>query len=378
MSSEFPYQKIESYLREAILCGDFPPGAQIPSQRELSETFGVSRAPVLKALAVLIQEGLLHGIQGSGVFVADKTSQHPSGGQGEIALLIPSYNYYAEFIRPLTETLSKQGYVLRIYMTGYHADEERDILQRILNDPALDGVLMSPESNDRKMREFYSPLLAETRKPLILINRRIPELDMDFIEYDYVQGGRILADYLLKAGLQKILFHGADPRRDSWRPRLEGLTQRLKEDGINGPVETFPMDLGPVFVRRLSEMLKHGEIDVVVGADDNHAAYIYNLLLALDKKIPDDVAMAGFDDRECAAFMSPPLTTVAPAKQEAGQLAAEHILHKIANPAHRVQLALPCKLILRGSCAPAERAMDAYPFGVFSAEEASFVQETIV
>jgi len=372
MTTEYPYQKIVTFVREAIACGDYTPGSRIPSHRELCETFGVSRAPVLKALDALIHEGVLSAVQGSGVFVADKKAQRQKEEGGEIALLLHSANdFFQPFIQSCAQTLWARAHLLRVYVTEYHEDRERRVLETLARDSGVRGVLMSPEPNAKKMASFYDPMLRPYPKPLIAINRRLGELDVDFIEYDYVQGGRLLGEHLLKLGRRRALFYGADPRRMSWKPRLDGLLSANAGQGGIDVVEVWPVGLGPLRARQLSAMLKSRQIDVIVAGDDRFAAYIYNLLMALGVRVPDDVALAGFDDRECAQYLSPPLTTIAPPKQEAGGLAAEHILAKVQNPGHRVRLSLPCSLLERGSCATDEVAAEAYPFGSVEEEIAA-------
>ena len=363
MTTEYPYQKIVTFIHEAIACGDYAPGSRIPSHRELCETFGVSRAPVLKALDALIHEGALVAVQGSGVFVADKRDEGKSEDGGEIALLLHTANdFFQPFITSCAQTLSACGHSLRVYVTEYHEDRERRALDALANDSGVRGVLISPEPNPLKMTSFYAPMLSFYPKPLIAINRRAGEADADYIEYDYTQGGQLLGEHLLKLGKRRALFYGADPRRLSWRPRLDGLPDPRREGRGVEVAEVWPVGLGPLRARQLSAMLKSSQMDVIVAGDDRFAAHIYNMLMALGARVPEDVGLAGFDDRECAQYMTPPLTTVAPPKAEAGRLAAEHILAKARDPQHRVRLSLPCKLEVRGSCATDEVTIEAYPF----------------
>ncbi len=362
MSSKFPYKKILDYLREGICCGDFPAGKRIPSQKELCVTFGVSRAPVLKALAILTQEGLLSPVQGSGMFVADR-SRPSAAGKGEIALVIPvASEYYTEFVNALQDAVFAAGYLLRIYTTGYNEEVERAVLRQLAGDRNASGIIFSPQGNARKMAEFYPGLLRRTGKPVILVNRRIPGSDLDYLEYDYEQGGRMLAGYLLELGLTRMIFHGADPRRNSWEPRLRGLQQGYRERNISAPVLQLPATLGPVHMRRLAELFKAGKVDVIVSADDRFVGELCHLLEALCIRVPDDIALAGFDNLECASYIDPPLTTVAPAKAEAARLAAEHMVRKFHDPGHQVRLSLPCTLIERASCRHTDAAERVYPF----------------
>jgi GntR family transcriptional regulator len=66
------YKQLAEILREAIERGDYPPGRPIPSENRLAQEHELARSTVRKAIAILISEGLLQGVQGRGVFVTER------------------------------------------------------------------------------------------------------------------------------------------------------------------------------------------------------------------------------------------------------------------------------------------------------------------
>ncbi|WJY29034.1 MULTISPECIES: GntR family transcriptional regulator [Sporosarcina] len=74
------YVQIEELLRERIACGTYPVNSLIPSERELSEQFGVSRMTVRQSLMNLVKEGLLYREKGRGTFVAEEKMEQPLNG----------------------------------------------------------------------------------------------------------------------------------------------------------------------------------------------------------------------------------------------------------------------------------------------------------
>ncbi|MFE3776127.1 GntR family transcriptional regulator [Streptomyces sp. NPDC059122] len=74
-----PYMQVVTHLRGQITGGELSPGDPIPSDRALSEEWGVSRATIQKALTVLKTEGLIEGVQGSGTCVRRSTPLHHNG-----------------------------------------------------------------------------------------------------------------------------------------------------------------------------------------------------------------------------------------------------------------------------------------------------------
>jgi len=74
-----PYQQVAARLRAGILTGKFPPGQRLPSQVELSETYGVARMTIQRALRILKDGGLIAARQGGGTFVRERTAGPPIG-----------------------------------------------------------------------------------------------------------------------------------------------------------------------------------------------------------------------------------------------------------------------------------------------------------
>ncbi len=68
------YRQLAAILREAIERGDYPPGRPIPSENTLAQEHDLARVTVRKAIAILVDEGLVQAVQGRGVFVAERPS----------------------------------------------------------------------------------------------------------------------------------------------------------------------------------------------------------------------------------------------------------------------------------------------------------------
>ena len=98
-------------------------------------------------------------------------------------------------------------------------------------------------------------------------------------------------------------------------------------------------------------MLKLDRLPTAIFAmNDLMAAGCMAVLAAAGLRIPEDIAVAGFDNREIAAYLQPPLTTIALPTTEIGTQAALHIIDMINNPrTHPAREILPCTIIERKS-----------------------------
>jgi len=71
------YKQLKDVLKQKITAGEFKPGEALPGERQLMETYGVSRVTVRQAIAELVNEGLLYRQHGKGTFIAPKRIERP-------------------------------------------------------------------------------------------------------------------------------------------------------------------------------------------------------------------------------------------------------------------------------------------------------------
>jgi DNA-binding transcriptional regulator YhcF (GntR family) len=135
-----PYQQVAASLRAAILTKKFETGARLPSQAELSKTYGVARMTIQQALRILKDEGLVASRQGSGMFVRERTAR-PVG------------------LRPHLERAFEADHV-RIDFSGYTAETLHGIIAEPL-DRVREGRL-SPQSITIRL------LLSDLDRPLAI------------------------------------------------------------------------------------------------------------------------------------------------------------------------------------------------------------------
>lgn len=100
-----PYQQVASSLRASILTGQFAPGEKLPSQAQLSASYGVARMTIQQALRILKDEGLTYSRQGSGVFARERTSK-PVGLRPHIEAAMETGEVALDFAGYTAETLS--------------------------------------------------------------------------------------------------------------------------------------------------------------------------------------------------------------------------------------------------------------------------------
>ncbi len=166
-------------------------------------------------------------------------------------------------------------------------------------------------------------------------------------------GGHAATDFLLRAGHRRIGFINGEPRMDASRDRLKGYRQALATADL--PIDPELLVAGnwqPAsgYQRTLELMRLPIPPTAIFCANDLMAIGCYEALRELGLRIPDDVAVMGYDDREIAQHLHPPLTTVLLPHLEMGALAAEQLLDLSARSINRPrQIKVECPIVERSS-----------------------------
>jgi DNA-binding LacI/PurR family transcriptional regulator len=176
-----------------------------------------------------------------------------------------------------------------------------------------------------------------------------------YVDIDNVNGARMAAEHLIRLGHRRIGIVSGPQSMIAGLDRLEGYRQALDAHRI--PIEEglivegdFTEDGGRVGAQRL---LTASPTAIFV-CSDTMAIGALKALRDVDLKVPQDVALVGFDDLPTATAVEPALTTVRQPIGQLGSMAADLLLNLLENPpdeqapAHKI--ILPAKLVVRESC----------------------------
>ncbi|NQD37513.1 LacI family DNA-binding transcriptional regulator [Permianibacter sp. IMCC34836] len=170
---------------------------------------------------------------------------------------------------------------------------------------------------------------------------------------DNVQGGRDCTAHLIKQGRRKIAFiGGADAGCPEFFDRYHGYTEALQAAGLTVQPE---LQINAITTERagyeaMCELLERKvPFDALFGASDLIAIGAMRALADNGYRVPEDVAVAGFDDTPLASFTNPPLTTVLQDTKRAGELLVESLVKQIHKQPVSSQK-IPAQLVVRRSC----------------------------
>ena len=246
-----------------------------------------------------------------------------------IALAIPALDepYFAELAGLIVEAAARQGWTVLIDQTG--GDRAREQLaaggSRLHR---IDGSIISPLA-------LSSADVAELvrQRPMVLLGERFPHPSVDHVAVDNVQAAREATRHLIELGRQRIAFLGAQSRGRTGSVRLAGFRSALAEAGQR-PDPGLVLRTGPF--RRAEGAAAMARLladrqppDAVFCANDLLAAGAVRTLLSHGLRVPEDVAVVGFDDIAEARFSTPTLTSVAPDKREIAEQAVRLLCRRI-------------------------------------------------
>ncbi len=227
-------------------------------------------------------------------------------------------------------------------------DDVRDATFRLFDSPGVLGIIYGTILT----RRVEPPrILFET--PSVLLNCYDAGRELPSVLPGDMLGGRTATERLIQGGRTRIALINGEDGLDASRDRLRGYRQALSSNDIPfDPALVFPGNWEPSSgyegTRHLMSL--PNPPDAIFCANDMMAVGCYEALKEFGLRIPDDVSVVGFDDREIAQFMRPPLTTLILPQYEMGAIAAELLIDLSGGLESRHnQIKVECALVERES-----------------------------
>ena len=269
-----------------------------------------------------------------------------------LGVLLPDLygEFFSEVIRGADLAARHDGY--HILVSSSHSDRsEVEAVLRALRG-RIDGlIVMSPEADARALEANLPGSL-----PIVLLNCRVEGTAFDSINIDNYGGALAMIRHLASLGHRRIAHVKGAPSNNDALERLLGYRDAMQplvgDDGTE--VLEIQGDFGEESGYRAGgEILRmQPRPTAVFAANDGMAVGLLAALQEAGLRVPEDIAVAGFDDIPIARFLTPPLTTVRLAIAELGALAVKRLLLAMARGEDRERQheVLPTTLVVRGSC----------------------------
>jgi LacI family transcriptional regulator len=272
------------------------------------------------------------------------------GKTNTLGLVLPdSANpFFAEISRGIEDEAFKKGY--SVFLCNTELDTQRELFYvDVLSKKQVDGIIFVAAGDQPDSLEY----LRQRNMPVVMIDRDLPNVEVDAVLTDHSLGGYLATRHLLELGHTRIACIAGPSSITPSAERITGYRRALEEAGL-------PCD---------ETLILRGDYHAQSGMEITHtilqmdprptAIFALNDLMALGAlraaaeegcSVPSDLAVVGYDDLELAHFTNPPLTTIAQPKKEIGaqaiHLLVDRMSHKNRPP---MRVVLPPELIVRRS-----------------------------
>ena len=332
------------------------PGTRRPTINDIATKVGLSKASVSRALngkqdvdpetrkrifKIATQMG----------YVPSATARALSNGRSNcLGLLVPSltWPWILEVLRGVAEEIERSGYSLMLYTTANGEDSERAFMSQVVPAGAVDGLaLVIPPG----MFEYIGEL-AKRGMPVVVIDDRGHHPEFPTVATTNLEGGRSATQHLIDLGRRRIAMLNGQLEFGCNRDRLEGYKSALQDAGIrfesrHTMTGYFTEESGASGIARVLEA--DPKVDAVFAANDLMAFGAMRAIRNAGRRIPDDVAVVGFDDIPASAITHPPLTTVHQPLYEMGRKAAGMVMAAVRGDRIEGRIELPTSLVVRAS-----------------------------
>lgn len=257
--------------------------------------------------------------------------------------------FYSELVRGVERSCFERDYSLVLCNT--EGDEQRmNRNLETLMQKRVDGLLLlcaETHQPSREMMQRYPSI------PAVIMDWAPFDGDSDVIQDNSLLGGELATRYLIDKGYTRIACITGPLDKTPARLRLEGYRGAMTRAGLNIP-ESYEITGDFEFSGGFEAMRKLLALPLppqaVFSGNDAMAVGAYQALWQAGLRIPQDMAIIGYDDIELARYMMPPLTTIHQPKDELGELAVDVLIHRMAQPDMEQQrLQLTPVLTERGS-----------------------------
>ncbi|HEY0306928.1 MAG TPA: LacI family DNA-binding transcriptional regulator [Acidobacteriaceae bacterium] len=243
-----------------------------------------------------------------------------------------------ELVLGIKEVLDDSGYTTFITTSGGSVEKETAALQSFV-DHRIDGLIVATRGSiagDKALGE-----IAAQHVPIVTIGRPVESPGVDCVSVDHYRGAFEAASHLIESGHKRVGYIGIGHPEDAVPQRFEGYLAALEAAGIPFRPEYAVREVdAPAFATEedgylgMLELANRKQRPTAVFARNDFAAVgALRALHTLGLRVPQDIAVVGFDNIRLSAYTTPPLTTVEQPILEQGRMAARFLVERIEGKA---------------------------------------------
>lgn len=331
---------------------------------DLSRKLGLSPSTVSKALngysdvAVTTRDRVLQAATEMG-YQPSATARNLRKQRTDRIGLVINYpihivnDFLAELLPSMAAVAERAKYNIVLYTSIGGQPKE---ITRLCQAREVDGmVILWPPSLSQILKITQAMTVSEM--PHVMLPRRVPHPDVSYVAADHITGAKMLTQHLIEQGHRRIAFLSRPELFETDIDRRAGYRRALAEADIDADpaliVETGAVRRGQIEAAFLKLMADTNPPTAILCFTDPMAIHMLAIVKKHGMRVPEDIAIAGYDGILVSGLTTPTLTTIRQPLLGMGELAINTLLAHIADDNHPVaQHILPVNLVVRGSTGP--------------------------
>lgn len=272
-----------------------------------------------------------------------------------IGLLVPSIAdpFFSSCAESAQEIARSNDSLLTVLTTQNDPRLELDSVN-VLIQHRTDGLIVAPgPSSSAALRQ----LLERTGVPAVAMDRPVSNSSIPYVVADNRAGATVACRHLIEHGFRRIVCWTGEPYLYTIRERIRGYKQTMKAANLPDCVETSIVDYASAELAVRRFLHDATPPDAIFTLKNSTTIHVFEALQKLGVKVPDTVALLGYDDFELAAALVPSITTIQQPSAEIGRLAAKLLFEHLARTEQGEAIEKPTRsihlhtaLIRRHSC----------------------------
>ena len=364
MNDEFLYVQIYKDLFEEIKQGKYEVGDKLPTEKEVSEKYNVSRITAQRAMNMLVEDGIIVRYSGVGSFVASKEEKVHDNVKREkkiIGMVVETIwnSFGIELFNGAYKKAEELGYNLVLKKSNGNQLTEMKAIEELIQMGAS-GIIIMPVHGD-----YYSDRILKLfveGYPIVFLDRYLHGIHVPFVSSDNILATSKAVSYFIENNHEHIgMVTGLDKETTTLDDRKQGFIQSILESGLqinkeyiyNKVMNRLPdQDYEATFIRIIEDIKEfvesNSDITAIIAAEYDIAVLVKKAIEDLGKNVPEDMEIICFDSPEYILGKYP-FTHIKQNENEMGTKAVEMLNNVINGEKQKERILLDTELILGDS-----------------------------
>lgn len=351
--SERGYRSIADDLKDQIRSGRYLPGAFLPTEKDLQQTFHVSRSTVRRALAALAESGWAQVVPKRGVAASEG---RPPETVGNVAFIDHTDMVNERVFFGISRAMQGTGLHL------IHVDSRTHGVEGAIEYAANNGFVGAYVWSKEGFPDAPRVEACQRRMPIVALDHRLGSIKTDLVSEDNLEGAATVVRHLAAQGHKRIAISGMMDMLEVNHDRFSGYLKGLLTSGMAPHASDFLFCVtsggGPEEMSLLSRRLMDDDRpDAVFVLQDMCVPVVVEAIFAAGFRVPEDIAIAAFGGEVPIQIDGVSLTSMVVDWPQFADEALRVMRERLVYPSRPFRdIRLPTRLVVRGSCgAPPEQ-----------------------